>query len=157
MNSGRIIYIFAFGATAFAGRSVAMKAPVGLLSGRAVCVSRWRGFAPTSSAERDKRYFHGKGRRGKQVALPATQLFPKETGVADAALIYDPSCENGFQESPQTFLKPEIKITFPLNMARVQQRRPPPVAETGRSCWGSGQQDARAAQGTMRMLGAATR
>ena len=24
----------------------------------------------------------------------------------------------------------------------VQQRRPPPVAETGRSCWGSGQQDA---------------
>ena len=38
-----------------------------------------------------------------------------------------------------------------------QRRRPPPVAETGRSCWGSGQQDASAAQGTMRMLGAATR
>ena len=36
---------------------VAMKAPVGLLSGRAVCVSRWRGFAPTSSAERSKRIF----------------------------------------------------------------------------------------------------
>ena len=36
-----------------------MKAPVGLLSGRAVCVSRWRGVAPTSSAERSKRYFHG--------------------------------------------------------------------------------------------------
>ena len=34
-----------------------MEAPVGLLSGRAVCVSRWRGFAPTSSAERDKRVF----------------------------------------------------------------------------------------------------
>ena len=28
----------------------AIKAPVGLLSGRAVCISRWRGFAPTSSA-----------------------------------------------------------------------------------------------------------
>ena len=28
----------------------AMKAPVGLLRGRAVCVSRWRGFALTSSA-----------------------------------------------------------------------------------------------------------
>ena len=27
----------------------AMKAPVRLLSGGAVCVSRWRGFAPTSS------------------------------------------------------------------------------------------------------------
>ena len=57
--SGRIIYNFAFGVTAFAERSVAMKAPVGLLSGRAVCVSRWRGFAPTSSAERSKRIFTG--------------------------------------------------------------------------------------------------
>ena len=28
---------------------IAMKAPVGLLSGSAVCDSRWRGFAPTSS------------------------------------------------------------------------------------------------------------
>ena len=30
----------------------------------------------------------------------------------------------------------------------LQQRRPQPVADAGRSCWGSGQQDARAAQGT---------
>ena len=59
-------FYFAFGATAFAERSAAMKAPVGLLSGRAVCVSRWRGFALTSSAERSKRYFHGRGRRGKR-------------------------------------------------------------------------------------------
>ena len=59
-------FYFAFGATAFAERSVAMKAPVGLLSGRAVCVSRWRGFAPTSSAGRDKRYFHGRGCGGKR-------------------------------------------------------------------------------------------
>ena len=29
----------------------AIKAPVGLLSGGAVCASRWRGFAPTSSAD----------------------------------------------------------------------------------------------------------
>ena len=35
-----------------------------------------------------------------------------------------------------------------------QQRRPLPAAETGRSCWGCGQQDARAAQGTMQPLGA---
>ena len=35
-----------------------------------------------------------------------------------------------------------------------QRRRPPPVAETGRHCWGSGQQDASKA---LRMLGAATR
>ena len=64
--SGNNIYIFAFGATAFAERSAAMKAPVGLLSGRAVCISRWRGFAPTSSAERSKRYFHRGGRKGKR-------------------------------------------------------------------------------------------
>ncbi len=61
MFSGKIIFNFAF-----AERSVAMKAPLGLLSGRAVCVSRWRGVAPTSSAERSKRYFHERGRRGKR-------------------------------------------------------------------------------------------
>ena len=72
-------------------------------SGRITYISRL-----SRSAERSKRYFHGKGRRGKQVALPATPLFPKETGVADAVSIYDPSGENGFQESPQTFLNPEI-------------------------------------------------
>ena len=55
--SAEFLFYFAFGATAFAERSVAMEAPVGLLSGRAVCVSRWRGFAPTSSAERSKRIF----------------------------------------------------------------------------------------------------
>ena len=38
-----------------------------------------------------------------------------------------------------------------------QQRRPLPAAEIGRSCWGCGQQDARAAQGTKQPLGAATR
>ena len=37
----------------------AMKAPVGLLSGRAVCASRWKGFALTSSAERSKRISTG--------------------------------------------------------------------------------------------------
>ena len=67
-------FYFAFGATAFAERSAAMKAPVGLLSGRAVCVSRWRGFAPTSSAERSKRYFHGRGRNGKRQLL---RLLPR--------------------------------------------------------------------------------
>ena len=46
MFSGKIIFN-----SAFAERSAAMKAPVELLSGRAVCVSRWRGFAPTSSMQ----------------------------------------------------------------------------------------------------------
>ena len=38
-----------WGWTAFAQRSAAMKAPVGLLSGSAVYDSRWRGVAPTSA------------------------------------------------------------------------------------------------------------
>ena len=40
---------------------------------------------------------------------------------------------------------------------KVQRRRPPPAADTGRSCWGSGQQDTSAAQGTKWTLGTATR
>ena len=39
----------------------------------------------------------------------------------------------------------------------LQRRRPPPAAETGRSCWGRGQQDTSAAQGTKWTLGTATR
>ena len=43
------------------------------------------------------------------------------------------------------------------NEKKVQQRRPPPAADTGRSCWGRGQQDTSAAQGTKWTLGTATR
>jgi hypothetical protein len=32
--------------------------------------------------------------------------------VAAAVSLYDPTRENGIQESPQTFLNPEIKIIF---------------------------------------------
>ena len=39
----------------------------------------------------------------------------------------------------------------------LQQRRPLPAAETGRSCWGSGLQDASAVYGTKQTQGAATR
>ena len=39
----------------------------------------------------------------------------------------------------------------------AQQRRPPPAADTGRSCWGRGQQDTSATQGTKWSLGTATR
>ena len=42
-----------WGGTAFAKRSEAMKAPVGLLSGSAVCDSRWRGVAPTSMLQQE--------------------------------------------------------------------------------------------------------
>ena len=84
---------------------VAMKAPVGLSSRRAICVSRWKGFALTS------------------------------VGAATNA---------------------KNKNQIPLNMPRVQRRRPLPAAEAGRSCWGRGQQDTNAAQGMKWMLGAAT-
>ena len=67
MFSGKIILNFRVWHTRVCA---AMKAPVGLLSGRAVCVSRWRGFAPTSSAERDRRFFHRRGHEGKMAALP---------------------------------------------------------------------------------------
>ena len=43
------------------------------------------------------------------------------------------------------------------NEKKVQQRRPLPAADTGRSCWGRGQQDTSAAQGTKWTLGTATR
>ena len=39
----------------------------------------------------------------------------------------------------------------------LQRRRPPPAAETGRSCWSRGLQDASAAQGTKQTQGAAIR
>ena len=48
-----------------------MKAPVGLLSGRAVCVSRWRGVASTSSAERSKRIFTGGAVEGNGICSAA--------------------------------------------------------------------------------------
>ena len=43
------------------------------------------------------------------------------------------------------------------NVKKVQQRRPPPAADTGRSCWGRGQQDTSDTQGTKWSLGTATR
>ena len=48
-NSSSSVLSKVWAGTAFAKRSGAMKAPVGLLSGSAVCDSRWRGVAPTSA------------------------------------------------------------------------------------------------------------
>ena len=86
------------------------------------------------------------------------QAFFANFANAEAAAVplYAPSREKGTPERPRTLRCTEIINHFSAENAQ-QRRRPPPVAETGRSCWGSGQQDARAVQGTMRMLGAATR
>ena len=86
-----------------------------------------------------KPFFHAWSRDGKQLFFRSS-----------------PFRENGTAERPQTLRCPKIRNNFSAKNAQ-QRRRPPPVAETGRSCWGSGQQDASAVQGTMRMLGAATR
>ena len=55
---------------------------------------------------------------------------------------------------------PPQRLRGPINRRsekKVQRRRLPPAADTGRSCWGSGQQDTSAAQGTKWTLGTATR
>ena len=92
---------FAFGATAFAERSVAMKAPVGLLSGKAVCVSRWRGFAPTSSAERSKRIFTGRGvTANRQLTRSATVSERNKRCKCHFPL--RPLCENATPGRPQS-------------------------------------------------------
>ena len=57
------------------------------------------------SAERSKRYFHGRGRNGKRHLQ--RRLLCKR-----GAALYDPTCEKGVQESPQTFLNPKIKNNY---------------------------------------------
>ena len=99
--AGEYDFNFAFGATAFAERSVAMKAPVGLLSGRAVCVSRWRGFAPTSSAERSKRIFTGRGvTANRQLTRSATVSERNKRCKCHFPL--RPLCENATPGRPQS-------------------------------------------------------
>ena len=45
-----------------------------------------------------------------------------ESSAVDAVCRYDPFRENGIAERPQTLRYPEIKIFFPLNMARAQRK-----------------------------------
>ena len=82
--------------------------------------------------------FHGKGRNCRRHLLapaPLLALAPLRGAAAAAA------------EGPSNR----------RSAKKVQRRRPPPAADTGRSCWGSGQQDTSAAQGTKWTLGTATR
>ena len=50
-------------------------------------------------------------------------------GMTEGVRSQTPPREKGVLKSPQAFQNPKLKIYFPL-----QRRRPPPVAETGRSC-----------------------
>ena len=65
-----------------------MKAPVGLLSGRAVCVSRWRGFAPTSSAERSKHIFTGGVMEGNGICSAAFCESAALRGITPSVIAY---------------------------------------------------------------------
>ena len=53
----------------------------------------------------------------KLLFLPQRRAFI-ESGAATAVFLYALSCENGFQESPQTFLKPEISNDFSAENAQ---------------------------------------
>ena len=46
-----------------------------------------------------------------------------ESGAANAVFLYDPSREKGFQESPQTFLKPKIKNILSAEYAQSKAER----------------------------------
>ena len=76
----------------------------------------------------------------------------------DRAKTVQKPCTHGLQnkKSHEIFRSTASTVDIP-NHWDLQQRRLRPVADARRSCWGSGQQDASAAQGTRRMLGAATR
>ena len=50
-------------------------------------------------------HFHGRGRGGKRHLQ--RRLLCKR-----GAVLYDPPCEKGVQESPQTFLNPKIKNNY---------------------------------------------
>ena len=100
--SGKNILNFAFGATAFAERSVAMKAPVGLLSGRAVCASRWKGFALTSSAGRSKRIFTGGVVTANGSCSAAFCESAALRGIPPQSLLRKASSPKGEQARPET-------------------------------------------------------
>ena len=54
--------------------ATATNTPVGCLSNRTVCVSRWRGFAPTSSAARVRRAVN-KQKQGIIVVVPCLLFY----------------------------------------------------------------------------------
>ena len=66
--------------------------------------------------------------------------------------------KNAFSEAASIFPLRLLLWNYQGRVAlSLQRRRPPPAADAGRSCWGSGLQDASAAQGTKQTQGAATR
>ena len=76
-------------------------------------------------------------------AVPGhSSLFPPLAAVSSAAIPVRVKLKTPLRDAAAA-----TTVDIPTGWD-LQQRRPRPVADTGRSCWGSGQQDASAAQGT---------
>ena len=67
-------------------------------------------------------FFHGNGVRTAECISAAVRLFPQEAKTADAVCRSGLSCEKRIPENLRIFRNSNIKIMFPLNMARVQRR-----------------------------------
>ena len=116
----------------------------------------------TSSPDRGKSFKgRAKGVTGTFLASPFERL-PPVGGRCRAATKRGQGVTEGDGEGAPAPLRGAAAAAAegPINRRsekKVQRRRPPPAADTGRSCWGSGQQDTSAAQGTKWTLGTATR
>ena len=90
----------------------------------------------------------------RRVAFIRGTVFPACGGVS---LVLSLSCIS--LRGPEDERGVSTPPSHPLDstLPAMQQRRPPPAVDTGRSCWGRSQQDAGPAQGPKQTLGAATR
>ena len=87
-----------------------------------------------------------------RAALPATTATSRSAATARTS--HRRACSPESDKSEQNLSgNAKHKLGSPIR----QQRRPPPVADEGRRCWGSGQQDTSAILCTKWTLGAATR
>ncbi len=66
--------------------------------------------------------FTGMGSEPQNAFLPPCSCFRRKQKTADAVCRSGLSCEKRIPENPQIFRNSNIKIMFPLNMARVQRR-----------------------------------
>jgi len=74
-----------------------------------------------TSADVPDFHFHGNGVQTAECISAAVRLFPQEAKTADAVCRSGLACKK-IPENPQIFRNSNIKIMFPLNMARVQRR-----------------------------------
>ena len=118
-----------WGGTAFAKRSGAMKAPVGLLSGSAVCDSRWRGVAPTSatptrSLRKCRRIEEVKSRMDRKFSR-IENLWPRDGSCLS---LFRPKQKYRFQTGSRF---PKLGVQVPIEVSPIAGS---PLAPNLRSC-----------------------